>query len=76
MLFRAVLSLSPVISTVLEGSVVSLSSGTLIVVLLVPRVPADTSIIAGVEYIPRLFITNRDTFFIRRKTLLVILPEL
>jgi hypothetical protein len=74
--FRAVLSLSPVISTVLEGSVISPSSEILIVVLLISRVPADIFIIAGVGYIPRLFITSRDTFFVRRRTLPVIFPEL
>jgi len=46
------------------------------VVLLVPRVPISIFIIAGAEYIPRLFITSRDTFFVRRRILLVILSEL
>jgi hypothetical protein len=76
MSFRAVLSLFPAASAALKDSVISPFSGILIIVLLVPRVPVDTFIIAGVEYIPLLFITNRDTFFIRRKILLIILPEL
>jgi hypothetical protein len=78
MFFRAVLSLFPAVSAVSEGSVVSSSLGTPIVVLdlSVPRVPIGTSTGAEAEYIPRPFITSLDTFFVRRKTLLVVLPGL
>jgi hypothetical protein len=78
MSFRAVLSLSPAASAASEGFVAFLFSGTRIAVLnlSVSRVPISIFISAEVGCIPRLFIISRDTFFVRRKTLLAVLLEL
>jgi hypothetical protein len=76
MFFRAVLFPFPAVSTALEGFEVFPSSGTLRAVLPAPRVLIGTSAGAEAGYILRLSIINRDTFFARRKTLLVVFPEL